>query len=174
MSPSERDRFRSWMGLWPTGVSVVTAADGRRPFGMTVNAFLSVSLEPPTVLVSLANDADSTPVILRTRRFAVNLLAHDQRALSECFAQAIPAAEKFAGLPTRPGQGGVPLLEATLGALECAVGAVHPAADHQLVLGTVEELHEGRSVPPLLFHRSRYAEADGAGALTLASAPPKA
>lgn len=174
MSVTDRDRFRAWMGRWPTGVGVLTAADGPRPFGMTVNAFLSVSLDPPTVLVSLANDADSTPVVLRTKRFAVNLLAHDQRALSERFARAVPAPEKFTGVSTRPGRGGVPLLEATLGALECAVGAVHPAADHQLVLGTIEALHDGRGVPPLLFHRSRYAEADAGGRLTLAPPPPPA
>lgn len=174
MSASERDRFRSWMGRWPTGVTVLTAAEGARPFGMTVNAFLSVSLDPPTVLVSLATDADSTPVVLRTRRFAVNLLAHDQRALSERFARAVPAPEKFAGLSTRPGRGAVPLLEATLGALECAVTAVHPVADHQLVVGTLEVLHEGRTVPPLVFHRSRYAEPDVGGTLTLPPAPPPA
>jgi 4-hydroxyphenylacetate 3-hydroxylase, reductase component len=174
VSPGARDRFRAWMGLWPTGVSVVTAAEGGRPYGLTVNGFLSVSLDPPTVLLSLANAADSTPVIARTRRFAVNLLAHDQRALSERFARPIPAPEKFADLPTHAGLHGVPLLEETLGSLECEVTQVVAAADHQLVLGAVEAIHEGRPAPPLLFHRSRYAEPDPSGRLQLPPRPPKA
>jgi 3-hydroxy-9,10-secoandrosta-1,3,5(10)-triene-9,17-dione monooxygenase reductase component len=174
VSPGARERFRAWMGLWPTGVSVVTAAEGGQPYGLTVNGFLSVSLDPPTVLLSLANAADSTPVIARTRRFAVNLLAHDQRTLSERFARAIPAPEKFAGLPTQTGGHGVPLLADTLGSLECEVTQVLAAGDHQLLLGRVEAIHEGRPAPPLLFFRSRYAEPDAAGRLELPPAPPKA
>jgi flavin reductase (DIM6/NTAB) family NADH-FMN oxidoreductase RutF len=174
VGPGDRDRFRAWMGLWPTGVSVVSAAEEGRPYGLTVNAFLSVSLDPPTILLSLANAADSTPVIGRTRRFAVNLLAYDQRALSERFARAIPAPEKFEGLATHPGLHGVPLLVETLGSLECEVTQVHAEADHQLVLGRVEAIHEGRPAPPLLFHRSRYAEADPAGRVALPPAPPEA
>ncbi|MCI4345434.1 MAG: flavin reductase family protein, partial [Thermoplasmata archaeon] len=135
MSTADPSRFRALMARWATGVSVVTAAEGGRPYGLTVNAFLSISLHPPTLLVSLSNDADTTPVIARTGRFAVNLLAHDQRAISESFARAVPGPEKFRDLKVRPGRDGLPLLEGTLGSFECRLLQSFPSADHQLMVG---------------------------------------
>ncbi|MCI4362843.1 MAG: flavin reductase family protein [Thermoplasmata archaeon] len=167
MSTADPARFRALMGRWATGVSVVTAEERGQPYGLTVNAFLSVSLHPPTLLVSLSNDADTTPVIARTGRFAVNLLAHDQRALSELFAKALPGPEKFRELKVLPGREGVPLLEGTLGSLECRLVQAVPAADHQLLLGEVETIAEGRDELPLLFFRSRYGETDAPERLRL-------
>ncbi|HXQ79552.1 MAG TPA: flavin reductase family protein, partial [Thermoplasmata archaeon] len=94
-SPPKVDgsEFRNVMARWATGVSVVTARDGPLDAGLTVNAFLSVSLAPPSVLVSLTEDSDTTPVIERTGLFAVNFLAADQRALSERFALPNSPAE---------------------------------------------------------------------------------
>ncbi|MCI4334159.1 MAG: flavin reductase family protein [Thermoplasmata archaeon] len=169
---AEPARFRAWMGRWPTGVSIVTAAEAGRRHGLTVNAFLSVALSPPTVLVSLSRDTDTEPVIARTGRFAVNLLAYDQRPLSERFARQVPPEEKFEGLPIREGRLGIPLLEGTLGSLECTLAQSFTSGDHQLLLGTVEQIVEGREAPPLLFYRSHYGESDPAGRLTLAGAPP--
>jgi flavin reductase (DIM6/NTAB) family NADH-FMN oxidoreductase RutF len=167
------DELRRFMAHWATGVTVVTVGDGPRDFGLTVNAFLSVSLHPPTVLVSLTQDADSTPVLERVGAFAVNLLAFDQRSLSERFAAAVPPEEKFRGLPLRRGVTGAPLLHGTLGALEARVERPFDVADHRLFLGKVVALHSGRDVEPLLFFRSRYSESAGAGSLTLPpSAPP--
>jgi flavin reductase (DIM6/NTAB) family NADH-FMN oxidoreductase RutF len=167
VSPADPVQFRSLMARWATGVSVVTAAEKGVPYGLTVNAFLSVSLTPPTVLVSLSNDADTTPVIARTGRFAVNLLAHDQREISERFARTLSGPEKFAGLPVRSGLEGVPLLEGGLATFECRLARSVPVADHQLLLGEVESLTVGRDVAPLLFFRSHYGEADGPERLRL-------
>src|SRR5271157_5401314 len=132
------------MGRWSTGVSVVTARDGAIDAGLTVNAFLSVSLNPPSVLVSLTMDADTTPVIERTGRFAVNFLAADQRALSERFARQVPSAEKFGGLSFHRGPGGIALLDGTLGAVECRVASQVPAYDHILFVGEVVHEELGR------------------------------
>jgi len=159
--------FRTLMGRWPTGVSVVTARDGPLDAGLTVNAFLSVSLSPPSVLVSLTLDADTAPVIERTGQFAVNFLAADQRALSERFARAVPPAEKFTGVPVHRGATGVALLDGTLGAAECRLVNRVPAFDHALFVGEVVHLERGRDAPPLLFFRSAYAEAEGADRLHL-------
>ena len=159
--------FRALMARWPTGVSVVTARDGTADAGLTVNAFLSVSLHPPSVLVSLTLDADTTPVIERTGLFAVNFLAADQRALSERFARTVPSAEKFAGLPVHRGATGVALLEGTLGAIECRVASHVRSYDHILFVGEVVRSERGRDAPPLLFFRSAYAEAEGADRLHL-------
>jgi len=163
--------FRQFMGRWPTGVSVVTARDGTLDAGLTVNAFLSVSLAPPSVLVSLTRDADTTPVIERTGRFAVNFLAADQRAVSERFARPSPPAEKFADLPLHRGPGGLALLDGTLGALECRVTSVAPSYDHVLFVAEVVHQEVGRETLPLLYFRSTYAATDGAGRLHLGTLP---
>jgi len=166
-APVDGATFRSLMGRWPTGVTVVTARDGSADAGLTVNAFLSVALSPPSVLVSLTADADTTPVIAKTGQFAVNFLAADQRSLSERFARAIPAAEKFGGLPLHRGASGLALLDSTLGAVECRVASRVPAYDHVLFVGEVVRLEVGREAPPLLFFRSAYADAEGPDRLHL-------
>lgn len=154
----EPPAFRRWMGRWPTGVSVVTAREGERDFGLTVNAFLSVSLDPPTVLVSLTEDANSTPVILRTGRFAVNLLRADQESLSRRFAQVATTDTKFEGVMLHRDPNGLAWLDGTLGAISCTVTADHRAGDHRLILGKVVALESGSDGLPLIFYRGRYAE----------------
>lgn len=159
--------FRELMARWLTGVSVVTARDGPVDAGLTVNAFLSVSLLPPSVLVSLTLDADTTPVIQRTGQFAVNFLAANQRPLSERFARVIPPAEKFIGVAVHRGRSGVALLDGTLGALECRVVSSVPSYDHVLFIGEVTHQEFGRDGPPLVFFRSAYAEVEGTDRLHL-------
>jgi len=159
--------FRALAARWPTGVTVVTAREGSMDAGLTVNAFLSVSLAPPSVLVSLTQDADTTPVIERTGSFAVNFLAADQRELSERFARAVAPAEKFVGVPVHRGMTGVALLDAALGAVECRVTSRVEMHDHVLFVGDVVHQELGREAPPLLFFRSAYAEAEGSDRLHL-------
>jgi 3-hydroxy-9,10-secoandrosta-1,3,5(10)-triene-9,17-dione monooxygenase reductase component len=170
-SPVDPGEFRKAMARWPTGISVVTARDGPLDAGLTVNAFLSVSLMPPSVLVSLTLEADTTPVIERTGLFAVNILAADQRPLSERFARPSAPAEKFATVPVHRGRTGVALLDGTLGALECRVVSSVPAYDHLLFLGEVVHQELGREAPPLLFFRSAYAEPEGGDRLHLGKRP---
>ena len=168
VSPGE---LRSLMSRWATGVAVVTAHEGATDAGMTVNALISVSLNPPSVLISLTRDADTTPVVERSGIFAVSFLAADQRALSERFAKAVPTAEKFAGLAVHRGRTGAALLDGVLGTLECRVVSTTLAFDHALFLGEVIGLDLGADRPPLVFHHSGYAELDPEGRLTLP--PPR-
>jgi 3-hydroxy-9,10-secoandrosta-1,3,5(10)-triene-9,17-dione monooxygenase reductase component len=170
--PVDAAAFRKFMGEWATGVSVVTARDGAHDAGLTVNAFLSVSLSPPALLVSLMHDVDALPVIERSRTFAVSFLASDQRALSERFARAIPAVEKFRDLAIHRGVSGIALPDRTLGAAECRVVSLTPLFDHVLVTGEVVRLERGRAAPPLLFFRSTYGEPDPEGRLRLPPTQP--
>jgi len=172
--PVAPQEFRRWMARWATGVSVVSAREGERDYGMTVNALLSVALEPPLLLVSLSHDADTTPVVERTGRFSVNFLAADQRALSERFARPLPPAEKFAGLSLHRGPSGLALLDGTLGAVECRVTSRYPTLDHILFVGEVVHQELGRTAPPLLFFRSAYAEAESPDRLHLGTREPRA
>jgi 3-hydroxy-9,10-secoandrosta-1,3,5(10)-triene-9,17-dione monooxygenase reductase component len=158
--PVDPARFRHLMARWATGVSVVTARDDGRDRGLTVNAFLSVSLEPPRVLVSIATEADAWPSIHQSGTFAVSVLAADQRGISQRFASRVRPEEKFAGIDFHRGSTGAALLDGTVAAFECRVTKEISAGDHVLILGNVVALEEGVDAPPLLFYRSGYAEAE--------------
>jgi flavin reductase (DIM6/NTAB) family NADH-FMN oxidoreductase RutF len=153
--------FRRLMARWATGVSVLTAREGEVDGGLTVNAFLSISLNPPAVLVSLMRDVDTLPMVEHSLRFAVSFLAADQRPLSERFARMVPPAEKFRGVAIHRGSSGLALLDGTLGAIECRVASLTPTYDHVLTVGEVEHQELGREAPPLVFFRSTYAQAEG-------------
>jgi flavin reductase (DIM6/NTAB) family NADH-FMN oxidoreductase RutF len=169
--PADPIRFRRLMSRWASGVSVLTAREGTRDYGMTVNALLSVSLSPPLLLVSLSTDADTTPVVERTGCFAVSFLSAAQRSVSERFARVAPPEEKFLGIALSRGTLGPAWIDGALGGAECRVRSVTPAADHRLILGEVEGVSFGPDGSPLLFHRSGYAEASGTDTLRLP--PPR-
>lgn len=148
--------FRRLMGRWPTGVAIVTARDGTTDYGLTVNGLLSVSLHPPSMLVSLGDDADTGPVVARGRIFVANFLAATQQSISERFALSLAPAEKFRDLPIHRGVTGAAIVDGSLGALECRVISDFHAADHHLFVGEVVGLELGTDSAPLVFHRSRY------------------
>ncbi len=162
--------FRAAMGRWATGVSVVTTSEDGRDAGLTVNALLSVSLRPPSLLVSLSRDVDTLPIVERTRSFGVSVLRSDQRSLSERFAQAIPSAEKFSGVAVRRARSGTPLLEGALATFDCRLVSSTAAFDHHLLVGEVVELALGEEGSPLVFFRSGYGTDLGEDRLRLA--PP--
>ncbi len=146
--------FRRALGQFATGVTVVTTRDAQgRPQGLTVNAFCSVSLGPPLVLVCVDRRSEAHPAFLASRAFAVSVLAEGQEDLSRRFASG--GAKKFSGVDLLPGRSGAPLLPEALAHLECRLTATHPGGDHTIFVGEVTQLavHPGR---PLLFHGSRY------------------
>jgi 3-hydroxy-9,10-secoandrosta-1,3,5(10)-triene-9,17-dione monooxygenase reductase component len=162
MSGIEPDVFRRVMGHFVTGVTVVTALDGDRPYGITVNALSSVSLQPPLVMVALDRRRFLTPVVRAGGRYAVNILGEDQQALSDCFAGApvTPGREAFCGASWQPGPSGLPLLDGAIATLECTVVQTFSAGDHDLFIGEVETLgshgKQGSEPMPLLYYRRRY------------------
>jgi flavin reductase (DIM6/NTAB) family NADH-FMN oxidoreductase RutF len=152
----DSDLFRAVLGRFATGITVVTASDGAAaPHGMTVSAFSSLSLDPPLVLVCVANDATMAPLLARSETFAVNVLSDGQEALSRRFAGKID--DRFAGVGYRIGEHGNPLLDDVLAWLECRIVARHPAGDHVIVVGQVADagVRDGR---PLLYYRGGYAQ----------------
>jgi len=159
--PIEPSRFRSAMARWATGVSVVTAHGPGGDAGLTVNALLSVSLAPPSLLVSLANDTDTLPLVRESGYFGVSFLSAAQRSVSERFARTVPSEEKFRGVALHRGPNGTALLDGTLAVLECRVVARTAAFDHTLVVGEVVHQEVGADALPLLFFHSGYAEAEG-------------
>ncbi|HKT18341.1 MAG TPA: flavin reductase family protein [Stellaceae bacterium] len=151
--------FRDALGLFPTGIAVVTTVDGDgRPAGVTVNSFTSVSLEPPLILVSLARTSRSFDAFTKAKHFAVSLLRHDQRQVSSAFASM--AGERFSQVRHRAGLGGCLIIEPHLVAFHCDVYARHDGGDHVLILGKVTQIEPGKdAVPkPLLYFRGQYRE----------------
>lgn len=146
--------LRRCLGSFVTGVTVVTTlADDGSPVGMTVNSFNSVSLDPPLVLWSLRNDAGCAAVFARARRFAINILAEAQIAVSQRFAT--PGSDRFAGIAWRPGLEGVPLIDGCSAWLDCRTETIYPGGDHQVFIGRVERLENG-SRPPLAYGAGGY------------------
>ncbi|MBO0821648.1 MAG: flavin reductase [Nocardiopsaceae bacterium] len=146
--------LRRALGQYATGVTVVTClGPGGERVGMTANSFTSVSIDPPLVLWCPAKTASGTPAFTAATHFAVNVLGAGQHHLSRLFAT--PSEDKFAGLTTRAGASGAPLLNGTVASFECAVVAVHDAGDHLIMVGQVEGF-ESPGGPPLVFHSGLY------------------
>lgn len=153
------DRFRQVMGHFATGISVVTTFDADRPQGITVNAFSSVSLEPPLVMIALDRDRFITPMVRGAGRYAVSILGTNQQALSDCFAHApvSPGREDFCGAAWHPGPTGLPLIDGSIATLECTVVETFSAGDHDLFIGRVDSLDQhGEGEAPLLYFRRHY------------------
>ncbi|QBR91029.1 flavin reductase family protein [Nocardioides euryhalodurans] len=148
-------RFRDVLGRFATGLTVVSATGEDGPVGMTVQGFLSLSLEPPLVLVSMARTSRAWPVIERAGTFCVTILAADQQWLAELMATR--GADKFRDLAWTPSPAtGSPLLPGGLGHVDCRVEAVHDGGDHLLVVGRVLDLSATGDGEALLYHRGRY------------------
>ena len=152
----DTDTFRSVMGRFATGVTVVTACDAEgRDHGMTVSAFSSVSLEPPLVLICVDHDATMHPVLRTAAYFGVNILSREQEAIARRFADR--DADRFDGVGYARGQTGVALLERVLAHVECRVVDRHDAGDHTIIVGEVETA-QAFADRPLLYYRGGYAE----------------
>ncbi len=162
-------RYRSVIGHFATGVAVITGHGPAGPGGMTANALCSLSLDPLLLLVCFENTARTLPIIRDSRRFAVNILAADQRQTSLVFASKRPEAEKFAEIDYDL-RAGVPVLAAVLAWLVCDVREFVAAGDHEIAIGAVTEMGHAEHRQPLLWYAGEYR----AISRPTAAEPPKA
>ena len=172
----DSDTFRRVMGHFVTGVTVVSAFDGAQPFGITVNALSSVSLDPPLVMVALDRRRFLTPIVRAAGRYAVNVLSEDQQALSDCFAGAPvqPGRDAFCGAAWHRGASGLPLIDGAIATLECTVVETFSAGDHDLFIGRVDTLASEPSHPmPLLYYRRRYLRIERAATAEVEGKPER-
>ena len=148
--------FRAVMGRFASGVTVVTTCEGSRRLGITVNAFTSVSLDPPLVLVCIDRSSRLHDVLLKTGIFAVNILSEDQARISTCFAsRGKERYENFCNVSSHAEATGAPVFDASLGFVDCRIADVYPGGDHTIVVGRVEALGSADG-EPLLYFRSHY------------------
>jgi 3-hydroxy-9,10-secoandrosta-1,3,5(10)-triene-9,17-dione monooxygenase reductase component len=149
----DEEEFRRVLGHFATGVTIVTAMEDGVPVGFTCQAFTSLSLDPPLIALAPAKSSTSWPKIAKAGAFCVNILADHQAEL--CRGFAVSGADKFASVQWRPGITGSPIIHGSLAHVECHLGIIHDAGDHELVTGTVRSLGigEGR---PLIFYRGGF------------------
>ncbi len=153
----DSDTFRSVLGRFASGVSIVTARDDAGvDHGMTVSAFSSVSLEPPLVLVCIDHTASMYGLLLEHARFGISILSSEQEAYSRRFATD-PDTGRFDGIAYSRGDSGVVLVDNALAHLECKVVQHHDAGDHTIFIAEVERA-EPRHGRPLLYYRGGYAQ----------------
>ncbi len=153
------EALREAMGLFPSGVTVVTTGHGEGTEGMTANAVISVSLDPLLFLVSVHKDARLNRRIKEEGYYAVNFLAADQEGLSRLFASPERSSGSSAlnSLGGGYGKTGAPLAAGSLAAIECELESVYPGGDHELFLGRVVAVHAGDTRKgPLVFHEGSY------------------
>ncbi|MGC1677020.1 MAG: flavin reductase family protein [Candidatus Binataceae bacterium] len=154
--PIEKNELRRVMGHFATGVTVITSLrSSGEMHGLTANAFSSVSLVPPLLLICVDKKAESYPCFEESKVFTVNILSAEQEALSRKFA--VSGGNKFEGVSYRIGANGVPILDGSIAYLECRLSGSMDAGDHTVYLGEIEqaETHEAK---PLLFFRGGYRE----------------
>ena len=154
MSLDARRLLRDAFGTFKTGVTVTTTRDAAgRPLGFTANSFASVSLDPPLLLVSIANSSANRDGFASAPGFAVNVLAESQKALSNTFAR--PSPDRFAGVAWRPGPDGSPSLDGAAAWFDCATHQVVKAGDHAVLFGRVVAF-EASARPTLGYWRGGY------------------
>jgi 4-nitrophenol 2-monooxygenase / 4-nitrocatechol 4-monooxygenase, reductase component len=152
----EKNELRRVMGHFATGVTVITSIrTSGELHGLTANAFTSVSLIPPLLLVCIDKKAESYPCFDESKVFTVNVLAADQEAISRKFA--VTGGDKFTGVSYRIGANGAPILDGALAYLECRVTEKIDGGDHTIYIGEIEQA-ETKEGKPLLFFRGGYRE----------------
>ncbi|MDB4884667.1 MAG: flavin reductase domain protein FMN-binding protein [Gemmatimonadetes bacterium] len=153
----DSDSFRSVLGRFASGITVVTTVDASgRDVGMTVSAFSSVSLHPPLVQVCIDKAASMYAALMTAERFGINILSSEQESLSRRFA-AVDSQHRFEGVGYARGESGVVLLTDALAHIECRRQAHFDAGDHTLFIGEVERATAGDG-RPMLYYRGGYAQ----------------
>jgi flavin reductase (DIM6/NTAB) family NADH-FMN oxidoreductase RutF len=155
---TDSEEFRNVMGKFATGVTVVTLP-GDEPHGITVNAFSSVSLSPPLVLICIDHGTEAYERLENgADGYCVNVLAADGRDLGEHFADIQRMdPEPFEAEPTRRETSGAPIFEAALAYVDCTVAAAHEAGDHTVYVGAVEDAEVLRpDADPVTFYDGQW------------------
>jgi flavin reductase (NADH) len=144
------DDFREALSHWASGVTIVASRQGHRVVATTVSSFLSLSLEPPLVLLALGANATILPFLQPGERFGISVLAAAQRRLATVYADSFPVG------PSPFPADGVPLIQDALAGLDCTVSEARTGGDHTIIIAAVQDLHVAGGEQPLIRYRRRY------------------
>jgi flavin reductase (DIM6/NTAB) family NADH-FMN oxidoreductase RutF len=159
MNTSEKDLqtgLKQAMRVHPQGVTVVTTDTEDGPKGITVSSFTSVSLGPPLVLVSIAKSSSLHDTLSNSKSFAVNLLADDQKTVSDRFAGRTQLRDRFHGIKFVKGETGSPVIEGVRAVIECNAWRVYDGGDHSILVGEVVAARNFNTKRPLVYHTQQY------------------
>ncbi|MBO0744401.1 MAG: flavin reductase family protein [Candidatus Dormibacteraeota bacterium] len=155
--PPSPDELREALSRHAAAVSVVASADGGVYRGLTATSLVTVSLDPPTLLVSLDALTSTAETVGSSGGYSVSLLAREQEFLAERFAgTAPPAPPRWDGIPHTLTSGGRPVLRGALAWLDCAVEERYEVADHLLFVGRVLEVASGSGNPLIWWGRQAW------------------
>ena len=156
--PITDQTLRKMRGVFASGVTVVTTVHEGKLRGVTVSAFASLSLNPPLVMVCLANEAESKDWIAESGIFAVNILSDEQEFLAERFAARAPIVNaRFDGVPYHTAITGSPILADSLAWYDFRMETLYDGGDHTIFVGRVEAIGFGaESKSPLMYFANRY------------------
>jgi flavin reductase (DIM6/NTAB) family NADH-FMN oxidoreductase RutF len=154
--------FRSAMRHLTGGVSVITVGRGKDITGMTVTSVSSLSVEPPTLIVSINRESSSWPLLKRYGFFGVNILASDQIDIAERFTgkDGLKGADRFAGAQWTTRISGTPLLVGALSAIDCQAEDIIERHSHAIVVGRVLDIQTSSRTSALAYWQGRYVEID--------------
>jgi flavin reductase (DIM6/NTAB) family NADH-FMN oxidoreductase RutF len=143
------------MARVPAGVVVISARTENGYRGLTASSLVSISVDPPMVLVGLEHEATTRAAIAESKAFNVSVLTRSQEFIADRFAGRAPAIDpRWEGVPHRLGSNGIPLVEACAAWLECLLVEIHPAGDHDICLGEVTAATAGSGDPLILWDRA--------------------
>ena len=150
--------FRTVLGHFPTGVTIVSGVDGGTPVGFTIGSFTSVSLDPPLVGFLPMKESSTWAAIERSGSFCVNVLSRDQADLCWKFAKSDNEADRYDGVRWHGAPTGSPIIDRAVAWIDCNIEHVYEMGDHLFVLGRVVALeadanHDGHGPFPLLFFK---------------------
>lgn len=150
--------FKRALGTFATGVTLATTAHGSGWHGVTANAVMSVSLDPPLVLLSIQAGTGMYHALQHSDNYALNILSATQEEVARHFADSTRQHTRaaFDLFPHHPGLTGAPLLDHALAAVDCRIDGRYPAGDHVLYLGRVLYLEVGDDLSPLLYFRGVF------------------
>lgn len=146
--------LRSSLALFATGIAIATTSDGNERAGITVNSFSSVSMTPPLVLFSLNRNLRSFALFERASGFSINVLRHDQRAMSEQFSRG--GESKWNDVDWETGKHGGIIIRPSLASFDCRLRHCYDGGDHAIFVGEVVALSSESVHEPLIYFRSRY------------------
>lgn len=154
--PLDSKEQRRILGKFATGVTVASTKIGEETWGMTANAVTSLSLDPPLVILCIQKDGQSRSKFEEGNCFALNILSAEQQEISDRFAFKGP--KDFSGLDTTTAETGAPILDGTLGWVDCKLQEILPGGDHDIFIGEIVAGGAPEEGAPLLYYGGKYAK----------------
>lgn len=149
--------LRHAFGRFPTGIAVITTIDEQgNPYGLTINSFVSVSLEPPVLSWNVMHNSRAYEVISRAKSFMVHILSSEQQALSKRMTG--PIDQRFDGVSYRFNEIGLPVIDGCLAAFVCDLRSMISIGDHDIVLGDIQD-YDYQHGEPLVYWQGNYGRA---------------